>query len=137
MKKHYTHFFTFLLITLTNLSFSQVDWAIKSIKSPTELESTPTGTNFNLTIEFENKGNSAINPNYSLILSLFIFDKETNTLVLEFPTNARFGAAQILILVDEIAASTSYPFSRHLRILTWLDYSKYSCSIELHKSYFY
>ena len=108
MKKHYTHFFTFLLITLTNLSFSQVDWAIKSIKSPTELESTPTGTNFNLTIEFENKGNSAINPNDSLILSLFIFDKETNTLVLEFPTNARFGAAQILILVDEIAAGKTH-----------------------------
>jgi hypothetical protein len=40
MKKHFTHLFTFLLIALTNFSFAQVDWAIKSIKSPTELEST-------------------------------------------------------------------------------------------------
>ena len=111
MKKHFIPLFTFLLIALTNLSFAQVDWAIKSIKSPTELESTSTGTNFNLTIEFENKGSLAINPNDSLILSLFIYDKETNSLVLEFPSNARFGAAQILILNDEIAAGETHDIS--------------------------
>ena len=51
MKKHFTPLFTFLLIALTNLSFAQVDWAIKSIKSPTELESTSTGTSFDLIVE--------------------------------------------------------------------------------------
>ena len=48
--------FTLLLITFTSISFAQVDWAIKSIKSPTELESTASGTTLALTIECENKG---------------------------------------------------------------------------------
>ena len=62
MKKHYTHFFTFLLITLTNLSFAQVDWAIKSIKSPTELRTKQTSNgpkaNLELVVECEKKRNT-------------------------------------------------------------------------------
>jgi hypothetical protein len=121
MKKHYTHLFTFLLITLTNLSFAQVDWAIKSIKSPTELESTPTGTAFDLIVECENKGNSKIKAGDTASISMLVIDKETSTIVLEFPENASRGAARLYTIQEDIEPGETQDFTVQLtsnRIVT-------------------
>ena len=80
--------FTILLIALTSLSFAQVDWAVKSIKSPTELESTTSGTALALTIECENRGTSTISAGDSVIYNMLIIDKETNQIITQFPQNA-------------------------------------------------
>jgi hypothetical protein len=114
MKKHYTHLFTFLLITLTNLSFAQVDWAIKSIKSPTELESTSTGTNFAFTLEFENRGNTIIKEGDSVVYSMILVDIETGALFLEYPQNAGRGASLAFVLDEDVNPNSTYDLTLDL-----------------------
>jgi len=115
MKKHYTHFLTFLLITLTNLSFAQVDWAVKSIKSPTELESTPTGTNFNLVVECENKSNSTIKIGDTVTISMFVIDTVSKTIALEYPQNASRGVMNLFTLPTDVAPGETYDINLPLQ----------------------
>ena len=114
MKKHFTHLFTFLLIALTNFSFAQVDWAIKSIKSPTELESTPTVTSFDLIVECENKGNSTIKAGDTATISMFAIDTLTRTIVLEYPQNAVQGVANLYIIPEDIAPGNTHDITIQL-----------------------
>jgi len=114
MKKHFTHLFIFLLIALTNFSFAQVDWAIKSIKSPTELESTPTGTSFDLIVECENKGNSNIKAGDTATISMFAIDTLTRTIVLEYPQNAVQGVANLYIIPEDIAPGNTHDITIQL-----------------------
>ena len=121
MKKHFTPLFTFLLIALTNLSFAQVDWAIKSIKSPTELESTSTGTSFDLIVECENKGNSTIKAGDTATISMLVIDKETSTIALEFPENSSRGVARLYTIPEDIAPGNTHDITFQLtsnRIVT-------------------
>ena len=114
MKKHFTHLFTFLLIALTDFSFAQVDWAIKSIKSPTELESTPTGTSFDLIVECENKGNSTIKAGDTATISMLVIDKETNSIALEYPQNASQGVVNLYVIPEAIAPGETHDITLNL-----------------------
>lgn len=116
--------FTLLLIALTSLSFAQVDWAVKSIKSPTELESTTTGTALALTIECENRGTSTIYAGDSVIYNMLIIDKETNQIITQYPQNAAAGNAVIVIISQDIPVGETYEISNNLNTSLYLTQSR-------------
>lgn len=116
--------FTLLLITFTSISFAQVDWAIKSIKSPTELESTASGTTLALTIECENKGTSPIYAGDSVIYNMLIIDKASSQIITEFPQNASRGSAAITIITKEVPVGGTYEISNTLNSNLYLTQSR-------------
>ncbi|PCJ64606.1 MAG: hypothetical protein COA58_12780 [Bacteroidetes bacterium] len=103
---------TLLLVALTSLSFAQVDWAINSVKSPTNINSTSSGTSFDIVLECENKGTDTIQPGDSIIFNMLLIDLETSNVWLQYPANAASGNYSIVIATEQILPGATYDITQ-------------------------
>ncbi|MDG1757364.1 MAG: T9SS type A sorting domain-containing protein [Bacteroidia bacterium] len=117
--------FTLLLIALTSLSFAQVDWAIKSIIEPTELESnTSSGTPIPVNLECENRGTSTIFTGDTVIYNLLMIDLKLSQVIAQIPNGFYYQVITEDIpvggtfnIINENISLGSYPFeSRDVRL---------------------
>ena len=99
---------TLLLVVLTSLTYAQVDWAVNSIKSPTNLNSTSSGTAFDLTLECENKGMDTIFAGDSIIFNMVLIDIETSNILLQYPASASAGNFSIVTATEQINPGATY-----------------------------
>ena len=97
--------FTLLLISITTLSLAQVDWAIKSIIEPTELESnTSTGTPIPVNLECENRGTSTIFAGDTVIYNLLMIDLKLSQVIAQIPN----GAWYFKVITEDIPVGGTY-----------------------------
>ena len=117
--------FTLLLISITTLSLAQVDWAIKSIIEPTELESnTSTGTPIPVNLECENRGTSTIFAGDTVIYNLLMIDLKLSQVIAQIPNGFYYQVITEDIpvggtysITNENVTLGSYPYeSRDIRL---------------------
>jgi len=117
--------FTLLLISITTLSLAQVDWAIKSIIEPTELESnTSSGTQIPVNLECENRGTSTIFAGDTVIYNLLMIDLKLSQVIAQIPNGFYYQVVTEDIpvggtfnIINENITLGSYPFeSRDVRL---------------------
>ncbi|MGB1037424.1 MAG: T9SS type A sorting domain-containing protein [Bacteroidia bacterium] len=102
---------TLVLLALTSISYAQVDWAIKSLKKPTELVSTLSGTAMDMTIECENKGTTTFNAGDSIIFNMLLLRPgvpANQALIAEFPSRASAGVYSLHLLTSEVKPGETY-----------------------------
>ena len=96
--------FTLLLITISTLTIAQVDWAIKSIKEPTELESNiTTGTPIKVNLECENRGSSTIFAGDTIGYQLILIDLKTNGVIARIP-----NGLYLKVITEDIPSGGTY-----------------------------
>ena len=117
--------FTLLLITISTLTIAQVDWAIKSIKEPTELESnTSSGTPIKVNLECENRGSSTIFAGDTIAYNLLLIDLELSQVIAQIPNGyylqvvtQDIPAGGTYNVIQENIPFASYPYeSRDIRL---------------------
>ena len=96
--------FTLLFITISTLTIAQIDWAIKSIKEPTELESnTSTGTPIKVNLECENRGSSTIFTGDTIGYQLILIDLKTNGVIARIP-----NGLYLKVITEDIPSGGTY-----------------------------
>ncbi len=105
---------TLLLLLVASSSFAQLDWSIKSIKAPTELESTTSGTDLNLILECENVGTDTVFAGDTLAFNMFLLDIATSNLLLQYPANAASGNLALTLVTENVAPGATYDLSSDL-----------------------
>ena len=102
---------TFLLVALASVSYAQIDWAIKSVKSPTELESTSSGTKFTVVLECENKGSETVKAGDTIAFNMLLIDIAGQSIILEYPPRASSGNLVLSLVTEDIAPGATYDLS--------------------------
>ena len=106
-----------ILLVISNLTLAQTyDWAIKSIKEPSEIVSSATNTPINLVVECENRGTTPLKSGDSITFNLLIFDLQTNNLLVQYPNNAISGNSVVLLLTNDVAVNGTYDISLSLNL---------------------
>lgn len=100
-----------LLLFVSVFTFAQVEWELKSIKSPTEMVSTSAGTSFDLILECQNNSETAIPAGDTVFYNMILIDISSNRLLLEFPANAGSGNGRLRVLDVEVPAGGTYDIS--------------------------
>ncbi|MFT5817352.1 MAG: hypothetical protein ACJAR8_000650 [Bacteroidia bacterium] len=106
---------TLLLVVLTTVAFGQTNWSIKSIKSPTELETTNAtiGTELDLIIECENLGPDTIFTGDSVIFNMLVFNPaDTKQPLLEYPAGANNGNFSINLITKQVLPGETYDITK-------------------------
>jgi hypothetical protein len=101
---------TLLLLAITGLTYAQVEVGIRSV-SPTNLESTASGTQIPLEIVLENNGTGAISAGDTIAYSMLILDpngQPGQNLITQYPQNAAAGNLVLTLLTEEMAAGGTY-----------------------------
>lgn len=101
---------TFLLVLAAASTFAQVDWAVKSLKSPVELETMDAmvGTPINAIIECENLGTDTVKAGDSIVYNLVVIGSTlpANANVLyRFPSNATYLLA---LITEDVPPNGTY-----------------------------
>ena len=102
---------TLLLLTIcASTTFAQVNWAIKSLKSPTELvtESSTTGTPIVAVIECENLGTETVKAGDSIIFNLLVLSPDLpagQNILYRYPENASYVLA---VLSEDVPPNGTY-----------------------------
>ncbi len=116
---------TLLLLGLASFSYAQTNWAIKSIKSPTEIQSTATGTSFDIIVECQNMGTKTIKAGDSITFSMLLIDLASSQILLQYPANAASGNRLITLATEDILPDATYDLSfKNLNVSTYLLYSR-------------
>ena len=107
MKKIFT---LLLLIICAGTTFAQVNWAVKSLKSPTELVTTSAtiGTPIGAIIECENLGTETVKAGDSLIFNLLVLSPDapaSSNILYRFPTNAAYA---LVVLSEDVPPNGTY-----------------------------
>lgn len=109
MKKTFTLLASLLF---TAVAFGQMNWSIKSIKSPTELVTTDAtvGTELDLIIECENLGPDTVFVGDSIIYNMVVLNPANtqNPVLIEFPANAFSGSFRLETITEQVLPGETY-----------------------------
>lgn len=112
---------TFLLILASSSLFAQVNWSIKSLKSPTELQTTNAnvGTPISAVIECENLGTDTARAGDSIIYNLLVISPDlpaSQNILYRFPSTATYA---LDLLREDVPPNGTYDITINQTILVY------------------